>query len=177
RPRQGSSKTGTERSFAVPAVRAASRSRTSPLASMGGKNPNAHREQSRKGAEMENATSTSFEGRVALVTGGSSGIGAAVALQLAQAGAKVLITGRHETALKASAVRHPGLAYVVADVARPDDVARSLGEVKKRFGRLDALVNNAGILEMASLADAAPAHVRRTWETNVDGLIETTRAT
>ena len=125
---------------------------------------------------MEKATSTSFEGRVALVTGGSSGIGAAVALQLAQAGAKVLITGRHETTLKASAARHPGLGYVVADIARPDDVARSLGELRKRFGRLDALINNAGILEMAPLADAAPAHVRRTWETNVDGLIETTRA-
>jgi NAD(P)-dependent dehydrogenase (short-subunit alcohol dehydrogenase family) len=110
---------------------------------------------------MEKATSTSFEGLVALVTGGSSGIGAAVALQLAQAGAKVLITGRHETTLKASAARHPGLGYVVADVARPDDVARSMGEVKKRFGRLDALINNAGILEMVPLADAAPAHVRR----------------
>ena len=118
----------------------------------------------------------SFEGQVALVTGGSSGIGAAVALELARAGAKVVVTGRHEAALRASAARHPGLIYVVADVARADDVARSLEEVKTRFGRLDALINNAGILEIVPLADAAPDHVRRTWETNVAGLIETTRA-
>jgi len=125
---------------------------------------------------LEAPTSRSFEGLVALVTGGSSGIGAAVALQLAQAGAQVVITGRHETTLKASAARHPGLGYIVADVARPEDAVRSLGEVKKRFGRLDALINNAGILEMVSLNDAAPEHVRRIWETNVDGLIQTTRA-
>jgi NAD(P)-dependent dehydrogenase (short-subunit alcohol dehydrogenase family) len=48
--------------------------------------------------------------------------------------------------------------------------------VRKRFGRLDALINNAAILELVPLADAGPEHVRRTWETNVLGLIETTRA-
>jgi NAD(P)-dependent dehydrogenase (short-subunit alcohol dehydrogenase family) len=121
---------------------------------------------------MEN----SFAGQVALVTGGSTGIGAAVALQLAQSGAKVVITGRHEEALRASAGRHPGIDHVVADVSRANDVARSVDEVRKRLGRLDVLVNNAGVLEIASLADASPEHVRRTWETNVLGLIETTRA-
>ena len=48
--------------------------------------------------------------------------------------------------------------------------------MRTRFGRLDALINNAGILEMVPLADASPEHVRRTCETNVVGLIETTRA-
>jgi NAD(P)-dependent dehydrogenase (short-subunit alcohol dehydrogenase family) len=120
--------------------------------------------------------SKSFEGQVALVTGGSTGIGAAVALQLAQAGASVVITGRHEATLRASAARHPGISYVVADIARSADVARSLDEVRTRFGRLDALVNNAAILELAPLADATTEHVRRTWEINVQGLIETTRA-
>jgi NAD(P)-dependent dehydrogenase (short-subunit alcohol dehydrogenase family) len=118
----------------------------------------------------------SFSGRVALVTGGSTGIGAAVALQLAHAGAKVIITGRHEETLRASAVRHPGIGYVVADVSRTGDVTRSLDEVRTRFGHLDILINNAGVLEIAALADASPEHVRRTWETNVLGLIETTRA-
>jgi NAD(P)-dependent dehydrogenase (short-subunit alcohol dehydrogenase family) len=121
---------------------------------------------------MEN----SFAGQVALVTGGSTGIGAAVALQLAQAGAKVVITGRHEEALRASAGRHAGIDYVVADISRANDVARSVDEVRKRLGRLDVLVNNAGVLEIVALADASPEHVRRTWETNVLGLIETTRA-
>ena len=118
----------------------------------------------------------SFDGQVALVTGGSSGIGAAVALQLAEAGAKVVITGRHEERLRAAAGKHARLHYVVADVAQAADVTRSLDDVRKRFGRLDALINNAGILEMAPLADASPEHVRRTWETNVLGLIATTRA-
>ena len=121
---------------------------------------------------MEN----SFAGQVALVTGGSTGIGAAVALQLAQSGAKVVITGRHEDTLRASAARHTAIDYVVADVARASDVARSVDEVRKRLGRLDLLINNAGVLEIVSLADASPEHVRRTWETNVLGLIETTRA-
>jgi NAD(P)-dependent dehydrogenase (short-subunit alcohol dehydrogenase family) len=125
---------------------------------------------------MNTSTDRSFEGQVALVTGGSSGIGAAVALALAQAGAKVVITGRHEATLRAAAARHPGIGYVVADVARPEDVARSVEEVRARFGRLDALVNNAGILEIVPLGDASPEHVRRTFETNVTGLIETTRA-
>lgn len=118
----------------------------------------------------------SFEGQVALVTGGSSGIGAAVALRLAQAGAKVVITGRHEAKLREVAARHAGISYVVADVSRPEDVVRSIDDVRRRHGRLDALINNAGVLEIAPLADASPEHVRRTWATNVDGLIETTRA-
>ena len=118
----------------------------------------------------------SFDGQAALVTGGSTGIGAAVALRLAKAGANVVITGRHEETLRASAERHANIGYVVADVARAGDVARSIDEVRKRFGRLDVLINNAGVLEIVPLADASPEHVRRTWETNVLGLIETTRA-
>jgi NAD(P)-dependent dehydrogenase (short-subunit alcohol dehydrogenase family) len=116
-----------------------------------------------------------LETKVALVTGGSTGIGAALAKQLAEAGAKVLITGRHETTLRSSAAQHRDIAYVVADVAKPEDAARSINEVKSRFGRLDVLVNNAGILEVAALADATAEHVRRTLDTNLIGLIETTR--
>ena len=118
----------------------------------------------------------SFEGQVVLVTGGSSGIGAAVARELAEAGAKVIITGRNDETLRASARQHPGISHVVADIARADEVARSLEEVRRRFGRLDALINNAGILEIVPLADASAEHVRRTFDTNVLGLIETTRA-
>ena len=53
-----------------------------------------------------------FQDKVVLVTGGSTGIGAAIALQLANAGAKVLVTGRNEATLKSSAARHANLAYV-----------------------------------------------------------------
>jgi NAD(P)-dependent dehydrogenase (short-subunit alcohol dehydrogenase family) len=116
-----------------------------------------------------------LENRKALVTGGSTGIGAAVAVELAENGAEVLITGRNEATLRASAERHPNIAYVVADIADPAGAARSIEQVKRRWDRLDILVNNAGILEMAPLAAVTSEHVRRTFATNVEGLIETTR--
>ncbi len=114
-----------------------------------------------------------FENQVALVTGGSTGIGAATALQLARAGAQVLITGRHEDALRDSAARDRNIQYLVADVAT--DAARTIDTVKTRFGRLDILVNNAAVFELAPLSDTAPDHVRRTLDVNVAALIETTR--
>jgi NAD(P)-dependent dehydrogenase (short-subunit alcohol dehydrogenase family) len=117
----------------------------------------------------------SFENQAALVTGGGTGIGAATALLLAQAGARVVITGRQEATLQASAARHANLSYVVADVSKPAEAARALDQVRARLGRLDVLINNAAVMEMAPLADASVEHVRRTWETNVLGLIETTR--
>lgn len=120
--------------------------------------------------------SLSFDNQVALVTGGSTGIGAAAALQLAREGARVLITGRHENTLKASAERHERISYIVADVSKPADVQRTLAEVRSRFQRLDILINNAGVAEIAPLADASVEHVRRTLDTNLHGVIETTRA-
>ena len=119
--------------------------------------------------------SHSFEGKIVLVTGGSTGIGAAAALSFAESGARVLVTGRHEPTLKASAARHANLDYVVADIAEAAGVERSIDAVRRRFDRLDVLVNNAGIAEIAGLSDASRDHVRRIWQTNVDGLIETTR--
>jgi NAD(P)-dependent dehydrogenase (short-subunit alcohol dehydrogenase family) len=117
----------------------------------------------------------SFENKVALVTGGSTGIGAATARLLAEGGAKVLITGRHEATLRTSAAQHANIGYVVADLAAPADIARAFGDLKSRHGKLDVLVNNAGIMEITPLADADAAHVRRTLDVNVIGLIETTR--
>jgi NAD(P)-dependent dehydrogenase (short-subunit alcohol dehydrogenase family) len=116
-----------------------------------------------------------LENRIALVTGGSTGIGAAVAYELAENGAQVLITGRTEATLRASAERHPNIAFVVADIAEPAGSTRSIEQVKKRWDRLDILVNNAGILELSPLATLTREHVRRTFATNVEGLIETTR--
>src|SRR5262245_39073421 len=92
---------GTARSFAAAAatLRSASRIPSRHAISRAGKGRR----------QMEN--STSFEGQVALVTGGSTGIGAAVALTLAEAGARVLITGRREAELRASASRHRGIDH------------------------------------------------------------------
>jgi NAD(P)-dependent dehydrogenase (short-subunit alcohol dehydrogenase family) len=119
--------------------------------------------------------SQTFENRVALVTGGSTGIGAATALLLAERGAEVVITGRNAASLDASAARHPRITPFVADLARAEEAQRSIEQVRARWDRLDILVNNAGVLELAPLAALTPAHVRRTFATNVEGLIETTR--
>jgi NAD(P)-dependent dehydrogenase (short-subunit alcohol dehydrogenase family) len=117
----------------------------------------------------------SFENRVVLITGGSTGIGAAAANLFARAGAKVFVTGRHEKTLRESAAQHANISYIVSDVSKPSDAARAIDEVKSKAGRLDVLVNNAGIFEIAPLADASIDHVRKTLDINVAGLIETTR--
>jgi NAD(P)-dependent dehydrogenase (short-subunit alcohol dehydrogenase family) len=116
-----------------------------------------------------------LESKVALVTGGSTGIGRAVALELAQAGAQVMVTGRHEHQLRETATQHSGITWVVADVARLTDAATTLEEVRCRHHRLDILVNNAGIAPVAPISDATPEHVRQIFDVNVVGLIEVTR--
>ena len=87
-------------------------------------------------------------GRVALITGGGTGIGAATALELAATGAAVVICGRREQPLRDTAerIRADGgdcLARA-ADIREPDDVARLLEAATERFGAVDVLVNNAG---------------------------------
>ncbi len=95
--------------------------------------------------------SIDLSGRVALVTGSTRGIGRAVAENLAQAGATVILNGRGDR-LSAAAdeikERHGGnVAAIAADVANADAVAAMVQNIFKTFGRLDVLVNNAGILK------------------------------
>lgn len=90
-----------------------------------------------------------LEGRVVIVTGGSRGIGRAVAHSLAEDGASVVVSGRDAGRLEAAARELEGLGVpvlgVVADVGRREDVDRLVGQSKERFGRIDVVVNNAGI--------------------------------
>ncbi len=120
-------------------------------------------------------TSKTLDSKIALVTGGSTGIGRAVALQFAEAGARVVATGRHEGPLREAAAGHPAIGWFVGDVARAEDARATVEEVRRRHGRLDILVNNAGIAPMTPLEGADPAHVRQILDVNVAGLIEVTR--
>lgn len=99
-----------------------------------------------------------LQGKIALVTGGGSGIGAAVARALAAEGAEVVVCGRRASALEVTReqiANSGGHALVApADLANAEDIRRLIATVRGRFGRLDVLVNNAGILgPHARLAD------------------------
>lgn len=113
----------------------------------------------------------SFAGKVAVVTGASRGIGRAVALRLARAGAEVVGVARgpeglHEVGL---AVASEGGSFhpIAGDLSDAGFVHRLFAEVAERFGRLDLLVNNAGIAPFGSVVDLPPEELTRCLEVNV----------
>jgi 3-oxoacyl-[acyl-carrier protein] reductase len=110
-----------------------------------------------------------------LVTGGSSGIGRAIAEDLSRAGARVAITGRHEGRLREVAAAMGALA-VRADVTLETDVERTYGEVLDAFGHIDVLVNNAGIGRFANLVDMDRETFESVFRTNVTGAMLMGRA-
>ena len=112
--------------------------------------------------------------KTAIVTGGGSGIGRAVALALLDAGYRVALAGRRAEALDATlhaaSERAADLLPVVTDVTHPDSVARLFATVAERFGRLDLLFNNAGIGSPAiGLEDLALEQLRAVIDTNLLG--------
>jgi 3-oxoacyl-[acyl-carrier protein] reductase len=117
--------------------------------------------------------------KVAIVTGASRGIGAAVARRLAEDGYRIAInyasnTGEAERTVAAlRAAGHMAIA-VQADVAQPDQV-RALFDAERELGKVDVLVNNAGILETAPLADTSDELFARTFAINVQGSFNTMR--
>jgi len=103
-----------------------------------------------------------------LVTGGSSGIGKAIAQVLAASGARVAITGRDENRLKAAAAEMKVHA-IHADVSKEADVSRTYSEFQRSIGRLDVLVNNAGLGYFKKLVDFDLDSFEKTFATNVRG--------
>jgi NAD(P)-dependent dehydrogenase (short-subunit alcohol dehydrogenase family) len=109
-----------------------------------------------------------FEGKAALITGGTAGIGLAIAERLARDGARVVVTGRDEARGRAAEERlGAGARFVAADAADEDDVERSVGAALATTGRLDVLVNNAGIALFERLVDTPVAEFDRLMSANV----------
>jgi NAD(P)-dependent dehydrogenase (short-subunit alcohol dehydrogenase family) len=125
---------------------------------------------------MNNKT---FSGKVALVTGGTSGIGKATAMELARAGAKVVLTGRREkegAQVVAEIKRLAGeAAFVRADVSKDADVKRMVDFTVDKFGRLDIAFNNAGVEWKGPLDQATEAEYRRIFDINVWGVLNSMR--
>jgi 3-oxoacyl-[acyl-carrier protein] reductase len=120
-------------------------------------------------------TDLSLSGRVALVTGGTRGIGLATARALAEAGATVVLTGRDESRAKEAAVSvgASGLALDVTDAKAVSSLVRG---VAKEHGKLDIVVANAGIMEDALLGMIREETVDTTLSTNVAGTLHTVQA-
>jgi 3-oxoacyl-[acyl-carrier protein] reductase len=124
--------------------------------------------------------SQKLAGKVALVTGASKGIGAEIAKQLGAAGASVVVNyarSKEGADRVVSAItREGGKAVAVqADLAKPAEVTRLFAETKRAFGKLDILINNAGIYEFAPLEKITPEHFHKQFDLNVLGLILATQ--
>ena len=115
-----------------------------------------------------------LSGKVALVTGGNSGIGLAVARRFAEEGARVFITGRREAQLaEAVALIGGQVEAIQGDITRTDDLARLFDTLGTRAGRLDILVNSSGVSEPASLEETTEEHIDRAFNLNVRAMVLT----
>lgn len=120
-----------------------------------------------------------FEGKVAWITGGGSGIGRAVAEELAERGAKVAVSGRRLERLEevVAAIEAAGgeASAIRCDVTREDSVKQAVGEVVLRFGQLDIAMANAGFAIAGKIERLSAEDWRRQLDTNVIGLAITAR--
>jgi len=120
-----------------------------------------------------------FEGKVALVTGGTSGIGKATAIAFARGGAKVVLSGRREKegAQVVAEIKKLGgnAAFVRADIAKDSDVKGMVKFTVDKFGKIDIAFNNAGVEWVGPLDQASEAEYRRVFDTNVWGVLNSMR--
>lgn len=111
-----------------------------------------------------------FVGKVVLVTGASSGIGAATAVQLAKLGASLALTGRNVENLQKTANecnKSPNVFTVPGNLTSENDIKKIYTEVMNKFGKLDVLINNAGILENGTIETTNLEQYDRLMNTNV----------
>ena len=120
-----------------------------------------------------------LDGMVAIVTGGSKGIGLAIARALLDRGIRVAITGRNQQDLaraQARLAQDESVLSIVADARNPADAQRAVDETVSRFGRLDILVNNAGVGRFANVGDMSIETWREVIDTNLSGVFYCTHA-
>ncbi|ART69314.1 short-chain dehydrogenase [Mycobacterium dioxanotrophicus] len=117
-----------------------------------------------------------LDGKTALVTGGTSGIGLATARRLAEEGAYVFITGRDRTRLDEAAASI-GAHGVQSDISKPEELDVLATEIAKRGKGLDVVFANAGGGDFAALADVTPKHYRDNFDRNVAGTVFTVQKT
>jgi NAD(P)-dependent dehydrogenase (short-subunit alcohol dehydrogenase family) len=111
-----------------------------------------------------------LEGKVAVVTGGNSGIGLATAKRLQEEGAKVAISGRSKQTLdEAERTIGNGVVAVQSDVARLTDVDKLFAEVAQKLGKIDVLFVNAGVAKFAPLADTTESIYDEQFDINIKG--------
>ena len=120
-----------------------------------------------------------FTGKVIIVTGSSSGIGAAAAIHFAELGGVLTIVGRNvdklqEVANRISAIKGQAPLIVQADMANEKDVERILSETLSKYGKLDVLVNNAGVLETGTIENTSLEQYDRVMNTNVRAVYQLT---
>ena len=124
----------------------------------------------REERSTEVAVMKRLEGKVAVITGGNSGIGLATAKRFVEEGAHVVITGRREKELQeAAASIRDNVTTVVGDVTQLEDLDRLYAVVKEKHGHIDVLFANAGWGELAPLAAATEAHFDKTFDLNAKG--------
>jgi NAD(P)-dependent dehydrogenase (short-subunit alcohol dehydrogenase family) len=123
---------------------------------------------------MNNNHGQKLAGKIAVITGGNSGIGLATAKRFVEEGAHVVITGRREKDLKkAAAFIGRNVTTVAGDVSRLKDLDQLYAVVKEKHGHIDILFANAGAGTLAPLAVATEAHFDQTFDVNVKGMFFT----
>jgi NAD(P)-dependent dehydrogenase (short-subunit alcohol dehydrogenase family) len=131
--------------------------------------PNSEEQQQRR-KHMSNNNEQKLAGKIAVITGGNSGIGLATAKRFVEEGAHVVITGRREKELKeAAALIGRNVTTVAGDISRLEDLDRLFAVVKEKHGHIDVLFANAGWGEVAPLETASEAHFDKTFDLNAKG--------